>query len=148
MDPIAEWKNEPNELAGEYKNYVFFVKRNDVMGFLCGYVILPAWHMYYQQDDYFDLELDVHGGVTYADTADNLGEFPEVLWTIGFDCGHYLDLIPFMYNRYVQGPGEWRGQRETYKNMDFVIGQCQHLIDQLIERQDEHNKKLGEHKHV
>jgi hypothetical protein len=62
------------------------------MGHRCGYIAIPKDHELYETD-YDEIELDVHGGLTYADYSNN--GYPvkteEQVWWIGFDCGHYCD---------------------------------------------------------
>lgn len=65
------------------------------------------------------LAIDVHGGITYADEADDL-------WWIGFDCSHAGDLSP----RYHERHPEW-GIGETYRNADYVKDQVENLAKQL-----------------
>ena len=67
-----------------------------------GYVAVPPEHPLYGKGyDEPEVEnLDVHGGVTFADTADKLPPTSEYLdhkepprdwWVFGFDTGHYGD---------------------------------------------------------
>lgn len=57
------------------------VTRNDSYAY-CGYVIISKEHPYFKDGD--DANVQVHGGITYAD--DN--------GTFGFDCLHWGDLSP------------------------------------------------------
>lgn len=97
-----------------------------------GYVVIPEGHIFYMKD-YDDCikkppceeglgyckhtardMLDVHGGITYADWA--AWNLPKV-WLLGFDCGHVYDDPMF---------------GGTYKDLDFVKNECEHLAEQLV----------------
>ena len=62
-----------------------------------GYVILPEEHPYYGKE-YDDINVDVHGGLTFSESAKDL-DWPEIDakdkkgWVIGFDTAHYGDSI-------------------------------------------------------
>lgn len=60
---------------------------------LCGYVGLPKGHKYYEKD-YDRININVHGGLTFADKGDGK-IWTAGLWWIGFDCAHYNDTISF-----------------------------------------------------
>ena len=57
------------------------------MGFRCGYVGVPSSHFAYNRD-YYDLDLDVHGGLTFGSTMTD--QDPDIYW-YGFDAGHHGD---------------------------------------------------------
>ena len=91
------------------------------MGNWCGYVGVEKGHPLHGVD-YWDRpeleELDVHGGVTYSCRCEDgknaeqegichvpaEGEAKDVWW-FGFDCSHYLDLVPSLYHDLVGRPG-------------------------------------------
>lgn len=75
----------------------------------CGYVNIPQNHPYYHKD-YYEIygEIDVHGGLTFSGSLNNIDGY----W-IGFDCNHYDD------NHFVQ-------------NEDYTTKECRKLINQLI----------------
>lgn len=50
----------------------------------CGYVRLPIGHRYWGKG-YDELDVSVHGGLTFAERAE------DGAWWIGFDCAHYND---------------------------------------------------------
>lgn len=84
------------------------VRRNPHLGTLCGYMDIPPCHPWYGLD-YGAIherhpQLDVHGGLTYADKNDDY-------WRIGFDCAHAGDLIPGFETNF---PGE------TYRDQTYV----------------------------
>jgi len=80
-------------------------------------------------------DVDVHGGLTYSGRCSGHichvaqpGE-PDDVWWFGFDCGHFLDVLPAMDARSRQyGLGTTRG---TYKTLDYVQAETNQLAEQL-----------------
>lgn len=59
------------------------------LGHRCGYLEIPRGHKLFEKD-YYEIDLEVHGGLTYADHySAPEGEVDE--WWIGFDCAHSDD---------------------------------------------------------
>lgn len=62
-----------------------------------GYVVIPAGHILHGVD-YNNIEVEVHGGLTFSDHADQL-DWPEIKvedngsWIIGFDTAHAYDTL-------------------------------------------------------
>lgn len=78
----------------------------------CGYVGLPALHAL-SGKDYSHIEVDVHGGLTFAGKLDKARDTRvSDRWFLGFDCAHYLDKFQ-----------DWP--------VDRVLDECQRLADQL-----------------
>ncbi len=80
-------------------------------------------------------DIEVHGGVTFADAhepttyaamalGDNRAE--GVTWWLGFDCAHGFDLVPRFHRQ------AWMTD-ETFKDLDYVKAECAHLARQVIE---------------
>lgn len=78
-----------------------FVKKNTWMqgrntGWGNGYVVIPKGHKCHGKD-YDDIDVEVHGGLTFSDAADDIKDWPEIIeedkggWVIGFDTAHYDD---------------------------------------------------------
>lgn len=73
------------------KAFVLKIDRTGKHGYGNGYVAIPVGHKYYGMS-YYDIPVDVHGGLTYADgkiigqPEDTIG-----MWIIGFDTCHYND---------------------------------------------------------
>jgi len=77
-------------------------------GALCGYVGVGPDHPYYGkhymelEDD--DIDVEVHGGLTYSASCEEGGEICHVpaegrehdIWWFGFDCAHFMDVAPRM----------------------------------------------------
>lgn len=81
--------------------------------------------------------LEVHGGITFSDSCHESpdgrgichkpspGE-PEHVWWFGFDCAHAWDVCPgrdYSFDSY----------DSSYRNVDYVRGQCRDLAKQLDE---------------
>lgn len=115
------WESEPDEQLW----------RDDPSGFLCwarrgpldhwcAYVGVPEGHPAHGAD-YSDVDVDVHGGLTFAGTWD---DHPG-LWWLGFDCAHLGDLVP-------GNPSRWRD--EVYRDLEYVRRECARLAAQLAAR--------------
>lgn len=129
--PDGPWKSEPDDLEFEYKGYKCWITRNmDVGGHLLGYVLLPTEHKYHGVG-YDDIPLDVHGGLTYSDSAQ------DGLWQIGFDCAHYNDFMPLIgvIDKMVFGEHSKLKirQGEAYRDIEFVKKEVINMVDQLEE---------------
>jgi hypothetical protein len=133
------WQNEPDTVEFNYKGYDCLIQRvnhrpvhnpQDCLGHLCGYVDLPKGHKYYGKQ-YDEIPLDVHGGLTYAEGKKNN------VWTIGFDCAHFGDLIPGIYELRLHG-GPLYGinfdrDDDIYRTVSFVENELKSLVDQLLQ---------------
>jgi len=97
------WQEEPDRV--EFKAYGFpclMVRNAEVTGSWCGYVALSPGHPYFEKP-YCDVDVNVHGGLTYADHCcgdichvPKKGETDNVWW-LGFDCAHAFDCSPRLY---------------------------------------------------
>lgn len=141
--PSGIWDQEPDRKQWEDKETGLpcLIVRND-FGNLCGYVGVNNSHILFGKD-YSDLNLDVHGGLTYAGECHGrvchevktnfLGiEITHLendkTWWLGFDCAHYGDYSP--------GLSKYRGfnelnQQTDYKNVSYVTEQCTNLAKQI-----------------
>jgi len=122
------WSAEPDRQEWKYKGFPCLIVRNH-MGVLCGYVGVPSNHPYYQMN-YEEIPLEVHGGLTYSQHCrENIchkpaeGE-PDDVWWLGFDCGHYGDLIPCYKDL---------NPDFEYRDMNYVKAEVEGLADQLHE---------------
>ena len=137
----GEWMQEPDQLEFEYEGYECEIRRNSI-GSLCGYVKLPKEHPGYEKD-YNDLDIDVHGGLTYSELENDK-------WVIGFDCAHSGDIAPsceksrkdFLrsetFKELYAGHEDLKKAypnctlfNETYKNIEYVKSECMSLVDQI-----------------
>lgn len=101
-------------------------------GALCGYVGVPESNSECFGKDYDDVDVDVHGGLTFSsacqeringichaeeDAANN------TVWWLSFDCAHGGDLSP--RHSYTL----W--SNDTYKNFEYVKHEVEKLALQL-----------------
>lgn len=83
-----------------------------------GYVVIPKEHPLWGVG-YDDIDVDVHGGLTYSEMADNCMGWKEVLpsdkgcWVVGFDTAHL-------------------GDNPINCNRDYVLKETIRLREQLI----------------
>jgi hypothetical protein len=95
------------------------------MGHRCGYVTVPEGHPCAGKD-YNELDVDVHGGLTYA--FDN---------QFGFDCAHFYDAKDhaLMSDEYRKIYEKWPRLDEggTIKTLEFCVAECEKLAAQLKE---------------
>lgn len=120
-------------------------------GALCGYVGIPSTHRLHGAD-YDDVDVDVHGGLTFSDLCDEdrpegichvplPGRDPNVWW-LGFDCAHAFDVMPAFEETMRKVRAEtapifasmpelpsWPG--DTYKDFPYVIAEVTRLAAQL-----------------
>jgi hypothetical protein len=97
------------------------------MGHRCGYVGVPAGHPMFGKH-YDDVEVAVHGGLTYS-------EEDEGLWCFGYDCAHWDDakdpaLISDEHKKVFMN---WPDTGGTIKTLDFCVAECESLAKQLGE---------------
>ena len=102
-------------------------------GIPCGYVGLPRDHPDFEKhyDDIHDIE--VHGGLTFANYWEDQND---LLWYVGFDCGHAqdMDYEPALgYN--------WLHMRGN-KSLSYVQEETERLAEQMANRRKEKVVKL------
>lgn len=141
------WQEEPDKIQWKDKETGLpcLAKRNH-HGVWCGYVGVSESHPYYLKP-YQDIgHIFVHGGLTYSDLCQEGDESiaichipepgePDDVWWFGFDCGHAGDLMPGLEAREAMS-GMKRlaamfGERNKYRDIDYVRGECAVLADQL-----------------
>jgi hypothetical protein len=151
----GEWVTEPDEYLFIYRGYDCKIKRNFILegyknehlfgGHLCGYVCVPDELKLAEKE--CDVNLDVHGGITYNEIhTDNKN------W-IGFDCAHCFDYCPSTEYLHKTHPEFIKMKEESkkrfgsfgidydtspinqksYKTIEFCIAQCKYMVDQLIQ---------------
>ena len=131
------WVDEPDKAqwVDETTGLDCLVVRNGLDAW-CGYVGVPPGHPLHGKD-YGDLDIDAHGGLTYAapcqEDDGKVCHVPEPgrpadVWWFGFDCAHSpMDYIPRM-DRDFHFPEILRG---TYKDFEYVRAETTHLAAQL-----------------
>lgn len=112
----------------------------------CGYVRVPPGHPAHGKG-YDDVDVQVHGGLTFAKMEPCAHEDGQGHW-LGFDCCHCDDLwldptiarddLPeearFCYDLEKEHPiPSWDGSSRHYWTMDEVKAECERLADQLKE---------------
>ena len=104
------WMQEPDKMQWQdpETGLPCLVVRALVTGALCGYVGVTRDHPAYEKDyTRLDVDLDVHGGLTFADKCQPDAEEkgichipgegePDDVWWLGFDCSHAGDFCPAM----------------------------------------------------
>jgi hypothetical protein len=152
---VGPWTVEPDKLqwSDPATGLPCLARRSPRMGNWCGYVGVAPGHPLHGLG-YGDLDLDVHGGLTFAGGCDvedpehgichrpAPGE-PEEVWWFGFDLGHAFDVAPAMdaYLRSMPGLTSsetlyagYPGRRPVYRTLAYVQEQCAHLAAQLAGR--------------
>ncbi len=150
--PPGPWNDEPDKAVwvDEVTGLDAMIHRNP-MGALCGYVGVGLDHPWHGKD-YDTINPDVHGGLTFADGCAEgddpaigvchipLPGRPDDVWWFGFDCGHYMDVIPGMVKVYaeirtktIELVGSSAPFVDTYRDFDYVKGEVTKLAGQLAE---------------
>jgi len=123
------WETEPDnaEWVDTVTGYKCRIQRHEAFGSLCGYVGIPKTHTLHGKG-YDDLDIRVHGGLTYADDCDE--DWGGGLWWFGFDCSHGGDLVPkLMLTMLEQGYDYER--TEVYRTWEYVENEVRELVRQL-----------------
>jgi hypothetical protein len=136
----GEWDGEPDKVqwTDSSTGLVCLAKRNSHYGNWCGYVGVAPGHQCHGKG-YDDLDVEVHGGLTFAGGCDegppeqticHVPEpgAPDHLWWLGFDCHHAWDLAPGS-NAYWRERGK---PDEHYRPLPYVKGQCAALAKQIV----------------
>ena len=115
------------------------------MGYRCGYVGVPADHKYYGEN-YDDIPIDCHCGLTYSD--DRLhGQEDKHTWWIGFDCGHACDGYDvekmkeyFKENeevmcqlKYMESYFKTMNEMSVIRTLEYCEEECKKIVEQLLE---------------
>lgn len=136
------WADEPDkrQWIDEATDLDCLMVRHGSSGHWCGYVGVPPGHPWHGKD-YGDLDVSVHGGLTYADFCmENAGEEaichvpepgrPDHVWWLGFDCGHAWDRRPGMEARELRW-GFAPSNDEVYRDLPYVEAQVRLLAVQV-----------------
>lgn len=123
------WHEEPDEKTwvDSETGYPCSIRRTDVTGSLCGYVVVPKGHPAFGE---VDADIDVHGGLTYARAKDDG-------WCFGFDTSHAWDKSPAMEALLRSLPGlshldhERAHEDDVYRDMAYVEKEVRSLAKQL-----------------
>lgn len=136
----GDWNGEPDkkQWLDPETGYPCLIVRNRG-GSLCGYVGVPRDHPLYEKD-YEDVDVDVHGGLTFAEACAAGGDESrhichktdgdDHVWWFGFDCAHYLDVSPARVAR--DKDRGWRVEWDAaYRNFAYVTKEVESLARQL-----------------
>lgn len=140
------WDNEEDHYVwvDEATNLDCMINRGP-SGALCGYVgVGPDHPLHGVEYDDIDVEVEVHGGLTYSDSCQEDGEICHVpaegrshdIWWLGFDCGHHMDLAPAMEAtmrrlRTEHNEPHWVIPPSKYRDVEYVRGEIRDLALQL-----------------
>lgn len=158
----GEWVEELDEVRFVHKGIECRIIRiagpeldeNRYGGHLCGYIKVPKDHVCYGKG-YDDIEIDVHGGLTYSEIDQENHNYlpPEGHW-IGFDCVHAGDYHPSVEYMKKTMPELIEIERKskerlkkfgmnenifqnTYKNINYCIQECKSVVEQLNLKRNE-----------
>ena len=137
------WQIEPDKIQymDEESGFPCLIVRN-MSGALCGYVGVSSTHPAFEQD-YDDVKVDVHGGLTFADHCTNGNDEMKAIchtvehgeddnvWWLGFDCNHFQDLAPAMDARYKKLQLKMQPPGYKYKDIKYVEKETKNLARQL-----------------
>jgi hypothetical protein len=134
------WRTEPDKTQwqDEATGLPCLIVRNG-MGALCGYVGVPAGHPAHGKgyDDLLDIE--VHGGLTFAAECSQANEAtsvchvpdpgePDDVWWLGFDCAHLGDQTPASE---LGLDIALFGRPSVYRDYEYVTNEVTNLAAQL-----------------
>ena len=134
------WQSEPDkrQWIDEATGLPCLIVRGPSGG-LCGYVGVARSHPDYGRG-YDDVEVEVHGGLTFANKCQPNAERgichvvaegeDDDVWWLGFDCAHSGDQTPAYDWRWRELRREW----ETYKAIGYVEAETRRLAAQLKAR--------------
>lgn len=140
------WNGEPDKIQWPDADTGLpcLAVRHPQFGHWCGYVGVTQEHPLFEKKN---CDLDVHGGVTFADTCDmganeceSICRIPgpgesDRIWWLGFDCAHVYDFQPGLeaLSKSIHGY-PLNGMREgTYRTLVYVQAECADLAKQLVE---------------
>lgn len=139
------WQEEPDKRQWQDKatGLPCLIVRGPFGG-LCGYVGVPPAHPAFEKP-YSDMDVEVHGGLTYADFCQP-GEAAEKgichivddgeddrVWWFGFDCGHYGDMMPGHRRDLIAQMFDGHCRAGVYRTLAYVESNVRDLARQLAD---------------
>jgi|SRR5262245_30719228 len=128
------WVDEVDRLEWRAYGLPCLMRRNDLLGFWCGYVAVPPEHalhgMKYELANRL-AQLKVHGGCNYSKPcADEVCHVPEPgepddVWWFGFHCGYGFDGIPAYQTQHAPF------DIANYRDLNYVRIETEVLASQL-----------------
>lgn len=146
------WQSEPDkkQWLDEETGYPCLIVRNgQEIGALCGYVGVHKGHPAFRKDYDAIGYIDVHGGLTFANTCGKYGGESEgichvssdkrKIWWFGFDCAHLRDLAPgakaaleeIMPDHLKPSRPDSHHRDDVYRDFDYVTNEVRNLAKQL-----------------
>lgn len=105
-------------------------------GSRCGYVGVPKDHAAAGKS-YDELDIDVHGGLTYDGCNTEYPAPSDGLWWFGYDCAHWGDardpalMTPDYKELYDKGMFGSLDDYGVVRSLEFCVEQCESLAKQL-----------------
>lgn len=124
----GEWIEEEDERRFIYRGIGCFILRLQ-LGHLGGYCRLPDDHPWRKEDKLFFDSLNIHSSVYFFQKG----------W-IGFASESLSDLIPRTLWDMKESESFIFKLEATYRNMDFMMGECAVVVDQILEARIEKNE--------
>jgi len=133
--PVTPYKVERE---WQYKGLSCAVVLAREAGHRCGYVRVPPGHPFHGKH-YDTLDVDVHGGLTFAELETCAAHADGQGYWFGFDCAHYMDVF---YNPDAK-PEEARSTLEIHRKYSIspnhghywtlpeVVAETERLAEQL-----------------
>lgn len=136
MYGYGEWVEELDVIQFTYLGYYCMVNRNfEEGGHLGGFIRVPQNHCMYGVCKEH-IPIDCHNGLTYCSPCMDSIMRDHI---IGFHCGHETDLVPadVYFDRISQleppkGFEKHPLYNPVYRNMEYCMAECIHIVDQLI----------------
>ena len=108
------------------------------LGHRCGYVGVPSEHKLFGVD-YDEVDVEVHGGLTYSS---GISEYPvedSKLWWLGYDCAHLGDQVVPEYiaaqkEKYPDKSFMWRDDMGIHRTLAYCERECESLAEQLMKQ--------------
>lgn len=145
--PSGAWDGEPDKVQwqDEATGLPCLAVRQPHSGHWCGYVGVVEGHKAFQKG-YGDVDVNVHGGLTYSDFCQPHGDEagkgichipgpgePDRVWWLGFDCAHHNDHSPrdAMYAQERSEECFQLDSRGPYRTLQYVKNEVTNLAEQL-----------------
>ena len=116
----------------EFEGYHLVVVFN--RAFRCGYVGLPKGHEH-EKKHYDDIDVDVHGGLTYSSIAHDLWAKDGYHWYLGFDCAHLEDGVDVKTMKEYGATDElintWQHLDGEVRTKEYVLNELKNIVKQL-----------------
>lgn len=123
------WENEPDEAKWlDLKTGLLCMIRRGPLGNLCGYVRVPKKNPLYKARR--AEKLRVHGGITYQGRLRYREGYKSQGWFVGFDCAHYMDLVP----QILEFSELYAKKNLTYRDFQYVRAECETLAVQIASK--------------